>query len=216
MTKVQKKNKELCDKYPFLIPLYAFDYDWDTGEYKSLKDFDYNDTWLDSLPDGWRLLAIMMCDEIKKEFSKYDKKYIENYHFIEVKEKYGMITITDSGIPNEIYNHKTNTCRVWDIIHKYSILSLNVCSVCGKPDVPTTNGYIIPLCNDCYDKYYNSKETWEDISKEQSPHRMGEWYIKHNKVDEKFESELKDTAEKYREQYRMECAADANEFSSIK
>ena len=198
-----QKNKELCKKYPFLIPLWDYNYELDKSVIAF--DYDYSFTWLDSLPDGWRTLAIMMCEELREELIKYNM--IDSYHFIEVKEKYAEICIYDTGIPNEAYD---KGCKVWDIIEAYSRVSGNVCSVCGKPDVPTTTGYIIPLCEECYNKYYNSTEDWNELNK--LPHMMGNY----TKTDSELYDDVMRIAEKYREQYRMECAARETEFQGTK
>ena len=42
-------------------------------------------------------------------------------------------------------------CKVQEIIDKYSVLSENICIVCGKPDVPlTNNGWLSPYCKKCF------------------------------------------------------------------
>jgi hypothetical protein len=48
MTELELKNKDLCDKYPFLLikPLYYEEDD----QFQS----DYSSTWEDALPEGWR------------------------------------------------------------------------------------------------------------------------------------------------------------------
>lgn len=117
------------------------------------------------------------------------------------------VRIYDNGIPHG--------CKAWDIIEKYAVLSYNVCCVCGKPDVPTSEGWICPFCKDCYDENYNSTITWETLHKEQSPHIMGKYYAEKCK-DKDFAEEILETAEKYREQWEMERKANANGFQKFK
>lgn len=196
--KILNKNKVLCEKYPFLVPRWGYDE-------RTPDDYDYSYTWLDSLPVGWRTLAIMMCEELREELIRCN--FLNEYMIIEAKEKFGEIRIYDNGIP---YG-----CKAWDIIEKYAVLSYYVCCVCGKPDVPVSEGWICPFCKECYEENYNSTVDWETLHKDQSPHRMGEWYAEKCK-DRDFAEEILETAEKYREQWEMERKANANGFQKFK
>ena len=57
-------NKQLIEKYPFLMP-----YNIWTGE--PIEDYDYEYTWLDDMPDGWRnAFGLQMCEELKQALNK--------------------------------------------------------------------------------------------------------------------------------------------------
>lgn len=184
-----RENKRIIKRYPFL------GVKDESGKY--YDDF----TWLDSLPDGWRTLALLMSEEIREDLLKYD--YLDKYKIIEAKEKYGSMNIYDCGIPEE--------SKVFDILSKYNILSQNVCCSCGKPDVPIAGGWISPWCDVCY-----HGDDWRELSKDQNPHRMGEWHVKRSPEDKEFNEDLLATAEKYREQYEMERKADETKFQGIR
>lgn len=130
-----EKNKELCRKYPFLLP---------RGGYNDEvpEDYDYSYTELDSFPDGWRIsFGEMMCEELAKNLNKTDN--LNTFRFDDIKEKWGSI---------RIYHHGGNDDTDM-IIEKYSHLSENICIICGKPDVYMTNrGWIYPCCKECWEK----------------------------------------------------------------
>lgn len=152
-TDEQLHNWILCGKYPFLIPRY----DW-SGEI--VKDYDYTSTYLDDIPVGWRkAFGEMMCEEIKQELVRYN--YLNEYRILQIKEKYGGLRWYDNGTPIG--------CKVQEIIDKYSVLSENICIICGKPDVPIIgSGWISPYCKKCY-------TTPSDWYKEEHPDKIDEW-----------------------------------------
>lgn len=152
-TEEQLHNWILCGKYPFLIPRY----EWG-GEI--LKDYDYTSTYLDDMPDGWRkAFGKMMCEEIKQELVRCN--YLNEYRILQIKEKWGFLHWYDNGTPIG--------CKVQEIIDKYSVLSENICIICGKPDVPIIgSGWICPYCKKCY-------TTPSDWYKEEHPDKIDEW-----------------------------------------
>ena len=152
-TEEQLHNWLLCGKYPFLIPRY----EW-SGEI--LKDYDYTSTYLDDMPVGWRkAFGEMMCEEIKQELVRCN--YLNEYKILQIKEKWGFLHWYDNGTPIG--------CKVQEIIDKYSVLSENICIICGKPDVPIIgSGWICPYCKKCY-------TTPSDWYKEEHPDKIDEW-----------------------------------------
>ena len=152
-TEEQLHNWLLCGKYPFLIPRY----EW-SGEI--LKDYDYTSTYLDDMPVGWRkAFGEMMCEEIKQELVRCN--YLNEYKILQIKEKWGFLHWYDNGTPIG--------CKVQEIIDKYSVLSENICIICGKPDVPAIgSGWICPYCKKCY-------TTPSDWYKEEHPDKIDEW-----------------------------------------
>lgn len=118
-------NKELCKQFPFLA-------------YRD--DTNFLGTWLDQMPDGWRIaFGIQMCEELKEELLKYD--YLNEYTITEIKEKYGELRWYDGGSPKD--------SQIYDIIEKYSKLSEETCIVCGRPATCYTTGWISPYCRTC-------------------------------------------------------------------
>ena len=71
--------------------------------------------------------------------------FLKQYRIIQVKEKYGMLSISDNGVPIG--------CNVDKIIDDYSELSEHICITCGKPDVKMIlTGWMLPQCFDCFKK----------------------------------------------------------------
>lgn len=207
-TREQLKNWILCGKYPFLIPRY----EW-SG--KILKDYDYTSTYLDDMPNGWRkAFGEMMCEEIKQELVRCN--YLDEFRIIQAKEKFGGLRIYTNGEPVD--------CKVQQIIDKYSVLSENICIVCGKPDVPMThNGWSSPYCKKCfttptdwYKKEFPNKvdewiknhiEDWEEYNKEET-NKMVSAYTVHTwtkeKGDKTINYDISETAQKIRAKWEAE------------
>lgn len=124
-------NKELCEKYPFLLPHNRW-----TDEIS--KNFDYSYTELDSMPDGWRkAFGLQMCEELKQALLKINK--VEEFRIVQIKEKFGEL---------RFYTNWT-TDDIEAIINKYTKLSRKTCIICGKPATVITTGWISPFCNSC-------------------------------------------------------------------
>lgn len=139
-------RKKLIAKYPFLMPRHPFtnvpisnyDYSFIEGEY--------------NLPEGWLELFLQCCEDIYKVLKKID--YVDKFYFVQIKEKYGRMTLYCHGATREIE----------DIIHKYGFLSEQVCSICGKPANIMTYGYVCPYCSKCVletDMYVDDAEIIE-------------------------------------------------------
>lgn len=207
-TREQLKNWILCGKYPFLIPRY----EW-SGEI--LKNYDYTSTYLDDMPDGWRkAFGEMMCEEIKQELVRCN--YLNEYRILQIKEKYGELRWYDNGTPID--------CKVPEIIDNYSMLSQNICIICGKPDVPMThNGWDSPYCKECftapadwYKKEYpnevdewikNHIEDWEEYNKEENNKMLDCYHVTmwSKETGEKtIEYDISETANKIRAKWRVE------------
>lgn len=128
-------NKQLIEKYPFLMPYNVW-----TG--KPIEDYDYEYTWLDDMPDGWRnAFGLQMCEEIKQALlEEGGAKLLSEYRIVQIKEKYGYL-----------HWYSWTTKKVQDIIRKYEELSARTCIQCGKPATKITTGWIAPYCDDCID-----------------------------------------------------------------
>ena len=72
-----KRNRELCRKYPFLLPYEAL-IETDDGDCLPKTDavspdFDYSYTMLDFVPSGWQNLFLEMCEEIRQKLTGTDR-----------------------------------------------------------------------------------------------------------------------------------------------
>ena len=138
-------------------------------------------------------------------------------HILDIKEKFGMLYWYDNGTPIG--------CNVSQIIDKYSVLSENICLICGKPDVPMTGtlpSYISPLCKSCYctpidyvkgdmtdaelkrfcDDHERDWEEWaEEKSKMSDTYSVRRW-VKDKDDYETIEYDISETANKIRKRYR--------------
>ena len=125
-------NKRLIKRYPFLKIK-----GWNASE-----PGDFNSTWLDCMPVGWRkTLGIPLCEELREEIIKIDSSLLNEYRVSQVKEKYGTLRwYADS------YSDQMD-----DIITKYYDISQYTCVVCGRINVPIfDDGWISPFCIECY------------------------------------------------------------------
>ena len=170
--KTPEENKALCEKYPFLKwygdPLFI-GYNED--------HIDYNWTWEDELPDGWKkAFCPKMWNELKRILVKHN--YLKEFRFTQIKEKYGQLRIYFEACPEEVFNE----VEAW--ASKYEDLSENVCIDCGRKSKYMTLGWITFVCKDCaknsnnavikltdLDAYYNAnmdekqkfiKRPWEE------------------------------------------------------
>ena len=172
-TRDQLKNWILINKYPFLMPKY---WNRNTMQYEVDKDYKYTFTLLDEMPDGWRkAFGEMMCEEIYNALIEFDG--LNSYVVEQIKEKFGQLRWYSYPIYEEVER----------IVEKYSVLSENICMICGKPDVPMTgNVWCYPLCEKCYcapNDYYKDDMTKEEL-KEFLDDRKKDWEV-YNKQDNK-------------------------------
>ena len=129
-------NKALLEKYPWLTP-----YNVCTG--KPLEDYNYEYTWADDIPEGWRLaFGDQMLEELDQLLRKYN--FRDEYRIFQIKEKFGGLRWYDNDdFPEEGYEEY----RDW--LCKYEDLSFKTCIDCGKPAIGFTKGWIVPLCREC-------------------------------------------------------------------
>jgi hypothetical protein len=146
------KNKKILKKYPFLAPV-----DW-YGHKMSHKQHKYNFTILDDIPRGWEKLLLQFSEDIKPILIKGN--YLNEYYFVQLKEKYGSIRISDNGAPSSIRK------EISRLIHDYEIISENVCIDCGNPYAKMCNvSWISPYCEKCFKKYYHNID-YSSVTKE--------------------------------------------------
>lgn len=150
MTMSKVKNKELIERFPFLMPHNRW-----TDEVP--EDFDYSYTELDAMPDGWqKAFGEQMCEEIREELVRVD--YLQKYRITQIKEKYGTLRWYDFGCTERMLR---------EIIPKYEHLSARTCIRCGNSATKVSTGWISPYCNACADNIGQYKrfipiEEWLD------------------------------------------------------
>lgn len=185
-------NRSLIERYPWLIPRSRR-----TG--KIADNYDYTWTELDDMPNGWcEAFGELLCEEIQEELEKYN--FVDEYSIAQIKEKFGGLRWYDNGIPSG--------CRVHEIIENYSTCSEYICISCGELDVPSTNGWITPICKNCIKKMSikDPDGYWEQISKEQFPHTLPltRRYLKWSQEKNNWEEtviDLTPTVQKIRKRY---------------
>ena len=146
-----RENKELCERYPFLIP-------WNRWSGDPVPDYDFSHTELDNMPDGWRrAFGLRMCEDLRNAL--IDDNDLDRWRIVQLKEKYGELRLYDNG-------HKIGS-TVPMIIDRYAKLSMITCIQCGAPATRMTTGWISPYCDKCcpdemyetIDKYFKEDET---------------------------------------------------------
>ena len=146
-------NKELCERYSFLIPRNRF-----TG--KIPDDFDYSYTELDAMPDGWRkAFGERMCEEIRDAL--IEENYLDEYRISQIKEKYASLRWYDFGA----------TQKVHDIISKYEYISQFICMRCGSPYAKFfNNGWLYTICENCASELFKIHHLdWVDATDDFEP-----------------------------------------------
>ena len=134
-------NKELVEKYPFLI----IRTDWYTGKPLSEDEINYEHTWWDDIPEGWaKAFGIQMCDELLEILK--EGNCLNDYRIVQIKEKYGGLRWYDNGIPLEIRE------KYYTWLKKYEDLSFETCIMCGEPATHKTRGWINYVCESCYNE----------------------------------------------------------------
>ena len=127
-------NKELIEKYPWLQIRNVW-----SGELVEPEDYEF--TWLDDLPNGWRkAFGLQMVEELDKILR--EANYQNEYRIAQIKEKYGSLRWYDNGVPTNIINEYDK----W--LAKYEELSKHICLICGKPGkIDYTQYWLMPLCD---------------------------------------------------------------------
>ena len=149
--RIIRENKELCERYPFLIP-------WNRWSGDPVPDYDYSYTELDNMPEGWRMaFGLRMCEDLRNAL--IDDNDLDRWRIVQLKEKYGELCLYYNG-------HKTGS-TVPMIIDRYAKLSMRICIRCGAPATRMTTGWVSPYCEKCcpnersmpIDEYFKEDET---------------------------------------------------------
>lgn len=139
LSEQQKKNLNLCVKYPFLVPRDVF-----TGEEDECYDYSY--TYMDDIPDGWRAaFGEQWASDVQDAINKMPAEERNRTYVLQLKEKYGMLT--------QYFSHYTDELRA--VIQKYSIISSRICIDCGEPATKISQWWISPYCNECAEKIHD-------------------------------------------------------------
>ena len=129
----QKKNYELCIKYPILVPKNVL-----TG--KEVKDYDYNYTMLDLIPDGWRTaFGEEWANEVQCAINKLPEYGRDRIYITQLKEKYGEF--------RQYFSYYTD--ELVAVISKYELLSKITCIECGNHATKVSTNWISPYCDEC-------------------------------------------------------------------
>lgn len=167
--KSKEYNKQLCNKYPFLTwygdPLY-------TGYTEDhLPDYEY--TWEDEVPDGWRAaFCPQMWEELKVILEKAD--YVNEFRFCQIKEKFGTLRLYYNDVPTSIFK------EVSDWAMKYDQLSETVCIKCGKPAQYMTLGWLTFVCKDCKSSCHDRAIPTIDLQEYYNDPKV---YLKKHEID---------------------------------
>lgn len=130
-------NKELLEKYPFLIVR--------NRKTRQPEEILKNETELFGMPAGWReSFGEQLCEEIKNELDKMDSILSSDYKVFEIKNSY-----------NRLHWHSNwTTMEIDKIIEKYADLSEKTCCMCGmSAEKRMVGGRIWPCCNSCYEEF---------------------------------------------------------------
>ena len=148
---IKQRNRELCEKYPFLIPrnrwsgmriTEAQNGGFWRGDPEAVPEYDWEYTELDDMPDGWRkAFGEQLCEELKQELLKAGgQEALDNYMIVQIKEKFGYLRWYDNGCTERWFS---------EILPKYENLSERTCICCGRPAKYISSGWISPWCEDC-------------------------------------------------------------------
>ena len=93
--------------------------------------------------DGWEPLIRKLSEKIET----YNKENPGSPVIaVQVKEKFGGLRFYITGAPEWIH----------DLINKAENKSYAVCEMCGKPGEERSTGWILTLCDECYQKRLQS------------------------------------------------------------
>jgi hypothetical protein len=133
---VIEKNKELVERYPFLLPRNVWTDKLD-------EDYNYEYTRYDDIATGWKIaFGKFLLEDLREALIKTD--YLDKFRFTQIKEKYGSLRLYCNGCPEEVY----------DVLQKYEFISEYICIKCGIPHACVVDdyGWYLPLCKDCWDE----------------------------------------------------------------
>ena len=135
LTDIQKVNRELCAKYPILIPRNSYG--------KKCENFDYSHTYLESIPWGWRVgFGESWAKDIQKVINNLPQEEADKIFIVQIKEKFGAL--------RQYFSYYTDELR--DVIDNYMLVSKHTCIRCGKPATTMSTNWVSPYCSECAEK----------------------------------------------------------------
>ena len=159
---IKEQNKALVEHYPFLLPRNVW-----TDEI--LENYDYSYVRGAELPEGWRLLFLQMCEDIRQPL--IDANYLDKFRFSQIKEKYNTMRLYHCGAPE----------AVDEILRKYEVMASYICTRCGQPATIESQGYVASYCDKCWEKvgkYYHGEPIEFKASYTITGFKDGEKYTK--------------------------------------
>lgn len=129
-TTEQRKNYELCMKYPILMP-------------RDDPEFCYEYTKLDLFPAGWRqAFGEQWAKDVQEAINKMSIDAQKEAYITDIKEKWGQLRVFLS-----VFSEELGT-----VLKKYEQFSETVCCQCGKSKTEVFAGWFSYLCDDCEDE----------------------------------------------------------------
>ena len=129
------RNFILIKRFPFLECHNV----WTNSKIK--HNYDY--TWLDDMPKGWRKkFGISICQDIKNLFIETGySEFVYEYRITQIKEKYGQLRWYDNGVPQHI------SSLMSELLTEYEYKSSHTCMICGnKGEIDYNEYWLSALC----------------------------------------------------------------------
>ena len=123
--------EEIAALYPFLVVRDYLEADAQTIVSDDITFYGEYD-----LPEGWKLLFLQMCEDIRKASTSAE---LQSLRIIQVKEKFGEIRCYFGG----------GNTAIDTIIDNYSYVSGYICRSCGNIATVVSQSWISPWCNIC-------------------------------------------------------------------
>lgn len=143
LTEDQRKNYELCMKYPIVMP-------------HDDEEFCYEYTKLDFIPAGWRkFFGEQLAQEVQEAINKMPIDTQHEACIIDIKEKWGQLRVFLSVSSEELE----------EILKKYEKLSESICCRCGNSKIARFSGWFSYLCDDCEQELMKRRKSmrgWAD------------------------------------------------------
>jgi len=177
---------------------YLNEYPWLKTENLYTGKVDENYCALDDLPEGWvKAFGDMFVKELDvaiKKANLSDEFYVE-----QAKEKYGCMRFYES----------TSNHEIREIIERYSVISENVCAICGRPDTPLLDKipWIQPICKNCYSVKlkYTSPDEYDELHSESGRIQNSYKTVRFSKKEKIEEIHyIKQTADRIRRKFKKE------------
>lgn len=112
------------------------------------------------MPEGWwQAFGEQMSKDIENEVKTWSQEQQKEFKIIDVKEKWGILTVYVTIETDEIER----------IISRYERLSRYTCIHCGQPAMWISKGWFAPYCDNCAREHYkdfnslhSTKKPWDE------------------------------------------------------